>query len=219
MTSIIISFSVCFTVGFVLSVVLMYRDVKAHKPNGMNESLGHHYFWERFLAVLFDACQAGLSVAGIIAVVFLLLSKGDMYWVDMALGRILRVLMFPRWATWLTYIITILTAPNFVYPRRRSSGCFAYDSEPLYLSAAISLLSSAISRGRLEDHAMSGSEHDSSGYKRLLMVFIVTNAIAASFQLCGAIAIYSISLAESNLDTSLRQGVFLVCLDHRCYAI
>ena len=100
----------------------------------------------------------------------------------------------------------------------RSSNTYsAYDSEPLYLLAVASLLSSAISRGRLEDHESSGSEQDSSGYKRLLTVFIITNAIAGSCQLCGAIVIYSISLAESEIETSVCQGIYLVGLDHcRC---
>ncbi|KAF1359803.1 hypothetical protein EJ07DRAFT_118147 [Lizonia empirigonia] len=215
----LVSFAICFTVGLVLSVVLMYHDVKSRKPNGINESLGHPYFWERVLATLLGACQAGLSVAGITAIVFAVRSKDDMYWVDMALARTLRVLMFPHWAIWVAYLIALLTAPNFVYPSRGNNCCSVYDSGPLYVLAVVSFLSSAISRGRLEDHETAGSEQDSSGYKRLLMVFIITNAIAASFQLCGGIVIYGISLAKSKVDTSLHQGVFVVSLDHRFYAI
>ncbi|KAF2022945.1 hypothetical protein EK21DRAFT_81945, partial [Setomelanomma holmii] len=177
------------------------------------------YFWERVMSALLGTCQAGLSIAGITAIVFALRSKSEMYWVDMALGRILRVLLFPHWAIWLTYIITILTAPNIVYPMRSSSGYFACDSEPLHLLAAASILSSAVSRGRLLDHENSGSGQHGLGYKRLLTVFIITNAIAGLCQLRGAIAIYSISLAESRVDTSLRQGIFLVCPDHRRRAI
>ncbi|KAH8695744.1 hypothetical protein GQ44DRAFT_137323 [Phaeosphaeriaceae sp. PMI808] len=231
MTPVLISFVICFSVGLLLSVVLIYHDVKPRRPNRMNESLEHTYLWERVLDALFGACQAALSIAGITAIVFALRSKGEMYWVGMAvrcnlqlltgtnLARILRVLMFPRWAIWLAYMIAILTAPNIVYPMRGSNNCFAYGSEPLYLLAAASLLSSAVSRGRLENHENSGSDQDGSGYKQLLTVFIITNAIAASFQLCGAIVIYSISLAESKIDTSLRQGIYLVCPDHYCCAI
>lgn len=61
----------------------MYRDMKSHESNRINESLGNPYFWERVLATLFGACQAGLSVAGITAIAFAR-SKGDVYWVDMA---------------------------------------------------------------------------------------------------------------------------------------
>jgi hypothetical protein len=84
MTFFLISFVVCFSVGLLLSTVLIYRDVKPHKPNGMNESLGYPYFWERVLAALFGAFQAGLWVVGITAIVFTLRSRGGMYWVDLA---------------------------------------------------------------------------------------------------------------------------------------
>jgi hypothetical protein len=102
---------------------------------------------------------------------------------------------------------------------RGSNGYSAYDSEPLYLLAVASILSSAMSRTRQEDHGNSGSGQRVLGYKRLLTVFIITNAIAGLCQLCGAIVLYSISLAESRIDTSLRQGIFLVCPDHLCRAI
>jgi hypothetical protein len=88
----LISSVVCFSVGLLLSTVLIYRDVKPHKPNGMNESLGYPYFWERVLAALFGALQAGLSVAGITATVFALHSEGEMYWVDMAVRCNLQLL-------------------------------------------------------------------------------------------------------------------------------
>ncbi|KAF2844325.1 hypothetical protein T440DRAFT_525682 [Plenodomus tracheiphilus IPT5] len=64
MNSVLISFTICFTVELVLSLVLIYHDAKSHKSNGMNESFGHPYFWERVLVALFGACQAGWSVAG-----------------------------------------------------------------------------------------------------------------------------------------------------------
>jgi hypothetical protein len=92
MTFSVISFVACFSVGLVLSTVLIYRDVKPHKRNGINESLGYSYFWERVLAALFGALQAGLSVAGITAIVFALQSEGEMYWVDMAVRCNLQLL-------------------------------------------------------------------------------------------------------------------------------
>jgi hypothetical protein len=84
MTFFLIGFVICFSIGLLLSTVLIYRDFKPHKPNGMNESLGYPYFWERVLAALFGALQAGLSVAGITAIVFALRSIGGIYWVDVA---------------------------------------------------------------------------------------------------------------------------------------
>jgi hypothetical protein len=102
---------------------------------------------------------------------------------------------------------------------RSSNGYFAYDSEPLYLLAVASILSSAVSRTRQEDHDNSGSGQRVPGYKRLLTVFIITNAIAGLCQLCGAIVLYSISLAKIRIGTSLRQGIFLVRSDHLRRAI
>ncbi|KAF1359032.1 hypothetical protein EJ07DRAFT_121729 [Lizonia empirigonia] len=92
MDFVLISFAICFTVGLVLSVVLMYRDMKFHNPSGINESSGHPYFWERAIATLLGACQAGLSAAGITAIVFAVRSKGDVYWVDMAVRCNLQLL-------------------------------------------------------------------------------------------------------------------------------
>jgi flagellar basal body-associated protein FliL len=57
--------------------------------------------------------------------------------------------------------------------------------------------------------------HDSSGqsnheYKRSLVLFIVANAVAVACYLCGAIFFYSLSLANKNISTRLRQGIVLV---------
>lgn len=84
MSSILISFAICFTVGLVLSVVLIYHDVKLHKQTGLNQGSGSPYLRERVLAAFFGACQAVLSVAGITAIVFALRSRGDLFWIDMA---------------------------------------------------------------------------------------------------------------------------------------
>ena len=92
MTSFLISFTICFSVGLLLSVVLMYRDDWPYKTNGINERLRHSYFWERVLATLFGVVQGGVSIADIIAIVFALRSKDNMYWVDMAVRCNLQVL-------------------------------------------------------------------------------------------------------------------------------
>jgi len=44
MTPILISFSICFSVGLLLSAMLIYHDVKPRRSNGMNENLEHIYF-------------------------------------------------------------------------------------------------------------------------------------------------------------------------------
>ncbi|KAF1937084.1 hypothetical protein EJ02DRAFT_357628 [Clathrospora elynae] len=92
MTSLLISFTICFSVGLLLSTMLIYHDVRPYKRNGINERSGHPYFWERALATLPGVFQGGVSIAGIIAILFALRSKGDMYWVDMAVRCNLHVL-------------------------------------------------------------------------------------------------------------------------------
>ncbi|EDU47819.1 predicted protein [Pyrenophora tritici-repentis Pt-1C-BFP] len=92
MASLLIGFTICFSVGLLLSVVLIYRDAQPYKTNGTHERLGHSFFWERVLATFFGFSHAGVSIAGITAIGFALGSKGDMYWVDMAVRCNLQVL-------------------------------------------------------------------------------------------------------------------------------
>jgi hypothetical protein len=84
MTFLLIGFIVCFSVSLLLSVVLVYRDVNPRKPRGTHQGVGRLGPKERALSALFGVFQAGLSIAGIIAIALALLSKGEMYWVDMA---------------------------------------------------------------------------------------------------------------------------------------
>jgi hypothetical protein len=106
-----------------------------------------------------------------------------------------------------------LCLPTLLNQNRGSNSGFVYHSESLYLLATASVLSSAVSRGQLEEHKISGSTQHNLALKRSLTVFIITNAIAALCQLCGAVVIYSITLADSKTGTSLRQGILLVCRD------
>jgi hypothetical protein len=82
--SLLIGFTICFSVELLLSVVLIYRDVRPYKTNGIYERLGHSFFWERVLATFFGFSYAGVSIAGITAIIFALSLKGDIYWVDIA---------------------------------------------------------------------------------------------------------------------------------------
>jgi hypothetical protein len=77
--SLLISFTICFSVRLLLSVVLIYRDVQPYKTNRIYERLGHSFFWERVLATFFGFSHAGVSIADITAIVFALGLKGDMY--------------------------------------------------------------------------------------------------------------------------------------------
>jgi hypothetical protein len=92
MTPVLISFSICFFVGLLLSAMLIYHDVKPRRSNGMSENLEHIYFWQRVLAAFFGTCQAALSIVGIIAIVLALRSEGELYWVGMAVQCNLQIL-------------------------------------------------------------------------------------------------------------------------------
>jgi hypothetical protein len=85
MTPVLISFSICFSIGLLLSAMLIYRNVKPRRSNsmnGMNKNL--ESLWERVLAAFFGTCQAILSIVGMVAIVFALCSEGELYWVGMA---------------------------------------------------------------------------------------------------------------------------------------
>jgi hypothetical protein len=90
MTAVLISFSICFSVGLLLSAMLIYHDVKPRRSNGMSENLEH--IWQRVLAAFFGTCQAALSIVGMIAIVFALRSEGELYWVGMAVQCNLQIL-------------------------------------------------------------------------------------------------------------------------------
>jgi hypothetical protein len=83
----------------------------------------------------------------------------------------------------------------------------AYESALLARLAAASLLSSIISQKQLEAYKNSGSERRDEDYVRLFYTFVVTNAAAASIQLCGAIIVSSLSLAGRSTSTQLRQVI------------
>ena len=77
MTFLLISSMACFSLGLLLNVVLLYRDVYPKRTDESRVRLG---VGERVLSAVFGAVQAVLSMAGIAAVVLALLSKSDMYW-------------------------------------------------------------------------------------------------------------------------------------------
>jgi hypothetical protein len=94
MSFLLISFTLCFSVGLLLSLALIYLDVQPYKTYGRKESIGPTYLWERVLAVLFGACQAGLAIAGITAMALALRSKGHLHvdWAETAVRCNLQLL-------------------------------------------------------------------------------------------------------------------------------
>src|SRR5438128_2568806 len=66
--AILIAYLFCFSVGLVLSVRLIYRDVRPQRTNEMNGISRANRPWERVLAAAFDLAQAALLVNDITAV-------------------------------------------------------------------------------------------------------------------------------------------------------
>jgi hypothetical protein len=46
---------------------------------------------------------------------------------------------------------------------------------------------------------------------RLMVEFIILNAFTALWQMCAAIFLYSLALADKDISTEFREGIVLVC--------
>lgn len=115
------------------------------------------------------------------------------------LARILRSFQYPLWTLRLVYLLTVLTASNINY--RAKSETFVGSVHCFNLATASSL-SWALSVRQLEIHTESGVMQRNIPLTQLLRVFIVMNAVSASAQICGGIAIAALT-ARSN-DISCR---------------
>ncbi len=94
MLLILVCFVICFSVGLLLSIALIYRDAKPPKPvetNSVSEHLRRTYLPERVVAMFFDVCHAGLSIAGMTATVIVLRSGGKIYWCEIAIQSSLQL--------------------------------------------------------------------------------------------------------------------------------
>ncbi|KAF2681100.1 hypothetical protein K458DRAFT_310444 [Lentithecium fluviatile CBS 122367] len=74
--SLLIGFLLCFASGLLLSVVLFFKDASWLRKNR------HTRFWERTVALLFSICQAGLSIAGIVAITIAFTTGTEPHWLD-----------------------------------------------------------------------------------------------------------------------------------------
>jgi hypothetical protein len=72
----LIGFLLCFVSGLLLSVVLLFNDASWLRKNK------HKRFWERTADLLFSICQAGLSIAGIVAITIVFTTDTEPYWLD-----------------------------------------------------------------------------------------------------------------------------------------
>ncbi|KAF2650665.1 hypothetical protein K491DRAFT_682785 [Lophiostoma macrostomum CBS 122681] len=211
-----IGFLLCFSGGLLLSIALAYHDAP-------RKSTRHDYFWGRAITALSDICQVGLSVAGIVAIVIARITKTEPYWLDAVilctlqlfagttLARTLIHMSFSHWAVGLAYLYTVLTVPDIASYIKDKNTCFAYESAMLSRVAIAPFTSLIASHSVLEKHKASGSQYNrESKFVRLLVVFIVVNAVAALCQMSGAVILYSLSLANKEISTNLHQGIFLL---------
>jgi hypothetical protein len=72
----------------------------------------------------------------------------------------------------------------------------AYEPVLLYRLAIASFLSSALSRRQLESYKSFGLGQINIGYMQLLNRSVITNAVAASMQMCAAIVFTGLLLAD-----------------------
>ena len=68
-----------FVSGILLSVVFIFMDVSWLRKNS------HARFWERAVALLFNTCQVGFSIAGIAAVAIAFATDNEPYWLDLVI--------------------------------------------------------------------------------------------------------------------------------------
>ncbi|KAF2456837.1 hypothetical protein BDY21DRAFT_422038 [Lineolata rhizophorae] len=72
----LIGFLFCFVSGLLLDVVLLFNNASWLKKNK------HKRFWERTVDLLFSICQAGLSIAGIVAITIAFITDTEPHWLD-----------------------------------------------------------------------------------------------------------------------------------------
>ncbi|KAF2174603.1 hypothetical protein K469DRAFT_775925 [Zopfia rhizophila CBS 207.26] len=235
--TILIGYIVCSSCGLVLTVMLIYRDIKPRRTNERDRTYREYSHWKRALPALFDLAQATLFVTVITAVTISITSSSRFNWIDLAitctlqlivgtnLARHLRALTTPSVVTYLPYTaIIVLTARDVVFYlenplTRDSSGLliwnrktkilFIYESVVLFSLAIGPLISAAISYQQLRQHENLGGNNRK--YKGLLTFFIVTNVIAALCKLCGATVLLCFFLPD-RAKPNIRHGVFLACI-------
>jgi hypothetical protein len=77
--SFLIGFLLCFVSGLLLSVVLLFKDASWLRKNEDT------WFWERTVALLFSISQAGLSIAGIVAITIAITTGTEPHWFDLVI--------------------------------------------------------------------------------------------------------------------------------------
>ncbi|KAL5375718.1 hypothetical protein PMIN02_011973 [Paraphaeosphaeria minitans] len=208
----LIGFSICFVSGLLLSVVLFLKDFLWLKKNK------HERFCEGAVALLFGIFQLSISIAGIVAITIAFTTKTEPVWLapvtlctlqlfaGLNLTWTLRGIKDSRSAVWLAYGSIVWTAPDIAFFTRDN---FAYEYALLARVAIASTVSLAHWQKALRTHKDSGNRIAKRVH--VLLLFVVANAVAASFEAIGAAIIYGLSFTNMG-RSELRQGIVLACI-------
>ncbi|KAF9733811.1 hypothetical protein PMIN01_08154 [Paraphaeosphaeria minitans] len=224
----LIGFSICFVSGLLLSVVLFLKDFLWLKKNK------HERFCEGAVALLFGIFQLSISIAGIVAITIAFTTKTEPVWLapvtlctlqlfaGLNLTWTLRGIKDSRSAVWLAYGSIVWTAPDIAFFTRYETfplflyilltagrDNFAYEYALLARVAIASTVSLAHWQKALRTHKDSGNRIAKRVH--VLLLFVVANAVAASFEAIGAAIIYGLSFTNMG-RSELRQGIVLVRL-------
>ncbi|KAF1964199.1 hypothetical protein BU23DRAFT_493458 [Bimuria novae-zelandiae CBS 107.79] len=90
--AILIAYIFCFSIGLILCVRLIYRDVRPHRTNEMN-GMSRAGRWERALAAAFGLVQAALLVNDITAVTMAIASTTRFNWIDLSISCTLQLVV------------------------------------------------------------------------------------------------------------------------------
>jgi hypothetical protein len=90
--AILIAYIVCFSMGLIPSIKLIYRDVKPYTIVERNGTSRAARCKERFVAVVFDVAQTLLLVNDITAVTMAIVSTSQFKWIDLSITCTLQLL-------------------------------------------------------------------------------------------------------------------------------
>ncbi|KAF1366148.1 hypothetical protein EJ07DRAFT_150601 [Lizonia empirigonia] len=115
-----ISFLIGFVGGLLLSIVLFFKDAATlFRKN--------KHFWETIISLLFSIGQAGLLIAGIVAIWIAFITDTEPYWLDAVILCTLQLILGTNlaWtvrgfddshrAIWLAYGSIVWTAPDVAF--------------------------------------------------------------------------------------------------------
>nr|BAI44812.1 hypothetical protein [Alternaria alternata] len=208
---VLVSLIICLSVGLILHSTIICLHIGNHLKAGSYFS-DDDYCWEKTAEVVVSVGLIGLGITGFVAIANTPRPTQEMYhWLDaVILARLLQIFISPRWAIWMVHLVALLTILDIVSAVTSKTVSSAYNSSLLARLAAASLLSWALSRKQVETYKNSGSVRRDEEYARFLYAALFTNAFAASFQLCSASFVSTLSLAGRNTSTQLRQGLFIL---------